>query len=325
MSIDTTSPDRSLVYAYAHIPYVDITPEEASMGDGKLVHLPFEFWAHLDKGFTRANLHYERSRPLFYCEVFDRSDGPDEPQFDPVREMFEEAVHSLYRAVLLALATRLPPPALSVAYYYDRTTGQHISTLGPFEREALLYRPGERLRLDERLEHIRTNLRFLVDHPRVLELPELVATFGALERTSLPEFSALTSFVHEVIALESLLIPDVRSQLTANFARRAAIFLADDPTEIQKLHEEARGWYRARSEALHGGDYHALVNRVSGGDEDAFFWRVRTALVTTLARTLTFVAAHNAEPASLIELRHQLDAAWADEDEFWRLRSAFPS
>jgi len=57
-----------------------------------------------------------------------------------------------------------------------------------------------------------------------------------------------------VIALEALLLPDTREELSFRFSLRGAYFLASDAAQRQRFYEEFKQAYRLRSGIVHGGE-----------------------------------------------------------------------
>ncbi len=294
----------SVVQAFAHLPYVAIEATAAPIAEGELVHLSFDEWKLLDGNFPFADRAYERSRPLFF--QVDLDFGEVDASLDDAVETMAAFTRRLYEAIVLVTAERVPSPALSIAYHVDAGSGAFTTRLGPFGREALLYAGDARLVLEKaELEAVQAAVAFLTEHDDLAELPEVTVGLATLERTSRPEVTPLTALAHEVGALEALLMPEARTQLTATFARRAAALLADSADELRPLHKRARRWYQARSEVLHGGD---LGMAIVGLDEDEFLFDVRRGLVAALGTALAKLAARPGVGLEL--LRGELDAAW---------------
>ena len=310
----------SVVQAFAHLPYVAIETTAAPMAQGELVHLDFDQWNALDGNFPFADRAYERSRPLFF--QVDLDFGEAEASLDDAIEAMAGLTRRIYEAIVLITAARLPSPALSITYHVDSASGASATSIGPFEREVLLYAGDSRLVLDEEyLDRVRSYVAFVVEHPDLVELPEIAVGLATLERTSRPELTPLSSLAHEVAALEALLMPDVRTQLTATFARRAAALLAESYEELQPLHKRARRWYRARSEVLHGGDVAPAIAD-AGLEEEEFLFDVRRGLVSALGAALGQLASRPG--FGLEELRAALEASWESEEAFLRLRTGRP-
>jgi hypothetical protein len=296
----------SIVRASAHVPYVAIESRAAPLAQGELVHLSFDEWKLLDGSFPFADRAYERSRPLFIRVDLDF--GTDDSLRDAVETM-EEVTRRVHEAIMLVTAARTPSPNLSIAYHVDVASGIFATRVGPFGREVLLY-PGDwRLVLDrEELDRVRTWAAFLDEHRELAELPELAAGLATLERTSRPELTRLSSLVHEIGALEALVMPEARTQLTATFARRVAALLAQSKADLRPIHKWARRWYQARSEVLHGGGLEAAIADV-GLDENEFLFEARRGLVAGLGAALWKLS--DRPEAGLEQLRTELDAAWA--------------
>jgi hypothetical protein len=246
--------------------------EQIQIGPGALLELTFDQWTALEGEFTFADRHFERSRPVFFRQeipvgaVAD-GDAPrtqvesdDANRFDAVRDAFNHVRTLVHRALLLATAWPLPEPALSVTYIaYGPMTGRQI---GPYGREHILYVTDGRLTLDASASEVPQ--RSYATLQAEAELPPdgaIAAALATLERTTRPEFSPLNRFMHEMIALEQLLLPDVRTKLTRTFAARAASFLVSSPDQLEDAVRSARILYKVRSELVHGGDVEQVLRR----------------------------------------------------------------
>src|SRR5262249_23751761 len=84
------------------------------------------------------------------------------------------------------------------------------------------------------------------------KVPDLHAALTALRITGLPTLSRQDRLTIAVQALESLLLPEVRTTLKRTFARRAAALLAADPDSAERITAMARELYGLRSESVHG-------------------------------------------------------------------------
>jgi hypothetical protein len=296
----------SVVQAYAHLPYVAVEGERVPIAGGELVRLDFDAWTSLDSSFRFADRAYERSRPTFFHVDFDYGDEPGSLE-DAIGAM-SSLTRRLYTALVLVTAERLPSPAFSVAYHRDAETGAYATTIGPFEREVLLYAADQRLELDEdELGRVASAAAFLAEHDDLVELPEVAAALATLERTARPEVTPLSGLVLEVGAFEALLLPEARTHLTATFARRVSALLTADGDDLRLLHKRARGWYRARSEAVHGGGLERVAES-AGQEPDVFLFEVRRGLVASLGAALGRLAEH--PEGGLERLRAALDARW---------------
>lgn len=296
----------SVIQAFAHLPYVSVEAERTPIAEGELVRLDFEAWKRLDANFPFADRAYERSRPTFFQVDFDSGEEPGSLE-DAIAAM-PVLTRRLYAAIVLVTAARLPSPVLSVTYHRDAEAGAYATTVGPFEREALLYPSDARLELDEdEIGRVGSCATFLAQYEDLAALPEVEAGLSALERASRPEVTPLSGLVLEVGALEALLMPEAPRHLTATFSRRASALLADGDDELQPLQKRARGWYEARSEAVHGGDI-ARTAAQADLEPDEFLFDVRRGLVASLGAALGRLATR--PDGDLEQLREELDARW---------------
>jgi hypothetical protein len=245
----------------AHLPGL-LLPTGGSIvvGDGELTELSFDAWQALESEFGYAARRFERSRPAFFR--LSVSDGPVESDFslEEIAGAFGRVRTVVHRALLLATASPLPEPALSATYI---TRGPAVWRLiGPYGREHILYaaRPGVELDA-EGLRRLRPAHAILAAEAALPREGALEAAFGTLERTTRPEFTALNRFIHEMIALEQLLMPDERTLLTETFARRVAVQTVAEHDQLEEAVEIARLLYRARSELVHGGDLDRVLER----------------------------------------------------------------
>lgn len=296
----------SVVQAFAHLPYLAVETERTPIAEGELVRLDFDEWRQLDSSFPFADRAYEESQPTFFQVDLDYGDEPG--SLEDAVETMAALTHRLYTAIVLVTAERVPSPALSVAYHQDAQTGASATTIGPFEREVLLYPPDQRLDLNgDELARVASAAAFLTEHDDLLVVPEVAAALATLERTARPEVTPLSGLVLEVGALEALLLPDVTTHLTATFARRVSALLASGEDELRPLHKRARGWYQARSEAVHGGGVERLAAK-AGLEPDVFLFEVRRALVSSLGALLGGLSER--PEGGLERLRDELEARW---------------
>src|SRR5262245_15601826 len=84
------------------------------------------------------------------------------------------------------------------------------------------------------------------------QVPDLHAALTALRVIGLPTLSRQDRLTIAVQALESLLLPEVRTSLKRTFARRTAALLAWDQDSAERITMLARDLYGLRSESVHG-------------------------------------------------------------------------
>jgi hypothetical protein len=289
----------SVVEMFAHLPLVRLGDSAAaSVADGELAAPDFDAWRELDDEFPWADRHYDSTQPVFYAERLDDAENAD---VEEIAARLDRQVDGVYRALLLATAVRLPSPRFSIRYLSYPERGACHRVVGPFDREYVLYRPDPLVVVDDALlGRVRATLALLLSAARLTEDSELGGALAALERTARPEFPHLNAFVHSMIALEELLMPDVRQQLTATFARRGGALLASGGED----YDDTVGWFRhlyhVRSAALHGEPVE---------DDPQLFAAGRAVLAYAICHALAYCTATG---RGLDALRDELESVRAD-------------
>jgi hypothetical protein len=290
------------VEAYAHLPFVRLdSAKEVPLGQGALVALAFEEWSEIDSEFPFAERAFARVSPVFYRRHFAEDDGPS----DEIVEDFDKSVSLVYRTLLLATMARLPSPAMSIRYFSTpRSTLRHV---GPFGREYVLYAENPLVVLDDtQTTFVGRTLALLDRAAGALATGELAGAVSTVERTARSELSRLNAFVHGMIALDELLMPETRVDLTQTFARRLAALVtleADSLVEAEEVYERL---YKVRSKALHGESYDDVIAE-AGAEEDTFLGWGLTMLPVAVVCATAYCAATG---ETLASLRRELDAVW---------------
>ena len=293
----------------AHLPGLLLpTGSSIAVGDGELTTLSFDAWQALESEFAFAERHFERSRPVFFRLSVSVEPHESDDWLEEIVGSFGRVRTVVHRALLLATAEPLPEPALSATYI---SRGPAVWRLiGPYGREHILYAAGRGAELDaEGRERLRPAHAILAAEAALPRDGALEAAFGTLERTTRPEFTALNRFVHEIIALEQLLMPDERTKLTETFARRVAVQTVGEHDQLDEAVDLARLLYRARSELVHGGELDRVLERWDDG-LDQLLALGRWVLCEVLGRVAVWRATAPAGASlSLASLRSELDDA----------------
>jgi hypothetical protein len=143
--------------------------------------------------------------------------------------------------------------------------------------------------------------------------PELLAALTVLLASNAPVLSSAEQLTLNVMALESLLLPEVRTGLSATFARRVSALLAASQEHAASLKETARGLYDARSARLHG--------EAPRSAEDSMSAAAQGHAQQRLAASIRRLAENTKSKLSLSEQRTQLDKPLV---EFKRQKAELP-
>lgn len=288
------------VELFVHLPGMSVDGP-LSIEDGWTLDSPsFDQWLQLDSWIVgKRRGAYERSRPVFVTSAASTA--------QPVAELIESAVRyarDLQRALMLVTGASFLDVAVSMAYA-SAPTGIYRQ-MGPAEREAVTL-PGPTIALEaSMIPQIRATLGLLRAARAVGASGEIDQAFDRLADAALPDFEPIDGVVHTTVALEALLVPDLRSGVTAGFAERGAAFLAGTSAEVEAMRDALRHAYAVRSDALHGRDIHATV---ASSGHPLPFWAMwtRAALCRGLSRVLAVLAADEEPTTALDRLRAALD------------------
>jgi hypothetical protein len=315
----TLSRGADVVECTAHLPGL-LVPGGGpiALGDGELTELTFDEWSALETEFDYAARHFERSRPAFFRQSMPMGPTEGDDPLGRVAAAFGRVRTLVHRALLLATTWPLPEPALSSTYFSHGPVAR--LQIGPYGREHILYAREGRVELDaDDLERLRVAHALLSAEAALPRDGALEAAFGALERTTRPEFTRFNRFMHEMIVLEQLLLPEQRKQLAETFARRAAVLLVSEPAQLPEAEDVGRRLYTTRSQLVHGKD---VETALEGGpfDLDQLLRIGRWVLCEVLGRVAAWRAtAPEGDSLELAVLRAEIDDARREPDTWQTL------
>ena len=268
-----------------HLPLLRIEEELLPFADVRLYRAPFEKYNEITAGaFSDHRARYEATEPVFLSFTVQIPEDGLERRIDEVHSLVEMKFPSTRTAMLDQLglhainwahqkvvtpawsALLLAAPAAALAP--PRWSQSFISIGGGFTLN-IGGKPTVVARVQGEADH---EYLFLPDAPseriptaniaRAAELahtvreweqvPALHAAITALRATGLPMLGQQDRMTIAVQALESLLLPEVRTDLKRTFARRAAALLASDAKSSHRVEELARELYALRGESVHG-------------------------------------------------------------------------
>jgi hypothetical protein len=272
-----------------HIPLLRIEQDSIPFMVGDLWRMPFEAFNDLTVGaFEDHQQRYDAAAPVFYRAEADLPLPmlhPPNAVSDGKRHRLElkmatdnwQLLNSLglgfmlwfqdtfvdpaWSALLLAApATTLPQPRNSVSFAVSTTEdmfhlGEAISSTlrvqGDADIEFVLLAEGTCSPLSADIIEKTAQLKSVLD--RVKQVPELHAALRALQFATAPALYPAEQLTLTVVALESLLLPEVKSGLGATFSRRLSHLLSAEPAHREHLRAIAALLYDVRSAGLHGG------------------------------------------------------------------------
>lgn len=268
---------------YTHIPLLRLDSEGYRFGQGVLFPMAFDDFNSLTLGaFEDHRKAYEATAPVFY-RVSVELDFPyvkpgshngmielkaasdqwgilDKLGWGIVRRFHDLVVDPAWVALLLAApASALPAPRLSVTfvlppegYYFSlggmQGFGFHVQ--GDADQEYLFLPEAAGPPVIESTITKASNLVNFVYKAR--EHPEFGAAFSYLAAQSSPTLSKFEQLTLSVIALEALLLPEIRTGLQKVFARRLSNLLSVDNDHRGQLKKMADRLYGYRSAGVHG-------------------------------------------------------------------------
>ena len=263
-----------------HLPLLRIEDELLPFAGARLYRAPFEKYNEITTGaFSDHRARYEATEPVFLSFTWQIPEEGLERRIDEVHGLAEikapssrttglhaidfvhqQVVTPAWSALLLASpAAALPPPRWSQTFISidggftlniagRATVGARVQGEADHEYLFMPDAPSERIpaatiaRAAELVDAVR----------KWEEVPDLHAALTALRATGLPMLGRQDRMTIAVQALESLLLPEVRTNLTRTFSRRAAALLASDAESAQRIAALARELYVLRSESVHG-------------------------------------------------------------------------
>jgi hypothetical protein len=275
----------------AHLPLVRSDQESLPFAGGDLWRMPFDAFDAFDAltvgAFSDHRKAYEAMAPVFLRVVVqarlpnvvpldaaqarssrlqlklpERS-WPLLTRFglDILTRFHDFAVRPAWQALLLqAPDAQLPPPSWSLTFAiadegFGFTGGEQPSRVASVQGDAdieYLINEGFPTRQFDAAE-----LRAAADWTERLSAATVVdarleSALDALAECASPLLGAAERTVLATMALETLLLPEVRSGLSATLERRLAHLLGRDETERQHSRASARALYQARSASVHG-------------------------------------------------------------------------
>jgi hypothetical protein len=270
-----------------HLPLLQIDQELLPFGAARLYRAPFEKYDEITLGaFSKQRARYEATEPVFLSFSVPIPEEGLERRVEEVKGMMEIKIPRTRGALLAQLglevinlvhdrivnpawnALLLAAPALALAP--PRWSQTFMSIDGGFTLD-VGGRPAVGVRVQGEADH---EYFFQADAPseripasviaRASELfgatleweqiPDLRVALTALRVGGFPTLSRQDRLTIAVQALESLLLPEVRTGLKRTFARRLASLLASDAESADRITSLARDLYRLRSESVHGNE-----------------------------------------------------------------------
>jgi len=283
------TPTGSEVVFAAHLPLLQIDADSLAFGGGDLWRMPFETFNVLTaRAFEDHRARYEAVAPVFYRFVARAGlvatvplpADADESSFLQIKLPnnrwsllpqlglgFMHRFHALaadpaWQALLLeAPAAAFPQPRWSTSFAIAdpgwgfalaEGASRVASVRGDADAEYLLTPSFRAVRLErDALARATAWINRLDDETLA---PPLMAAVQALAQASSPLLTPADQLTLATVALESLLLPEVRSGLARRLADRLAALLGDAEPQRQALRRTARTLYDTRSASLHGAE-----------------------------------------------------------------------
>lgn len=323
------------VILLAHIPCLRIDRDEAAFAQGLLWRMPFDVFNQLTVGaFSDHRRTYEATAPVFY-RIDTNIDLPaagGKEQKDKVTEVkipldkwamlhgcglgflsrFHDAlVDPAWCALLLAApAGAFPPPRLSVTFgltphgegfLFGDDVVRSVRAQGDADLEYCFLAetagpPVPDAIIEKATAHLASLQTITADE-------ELRGAIRILADAAMPLLSPAEQLTLAVMALEDLLMPDVRSQLGVTFSRRLAALLSVDAGHRRELEHAGRVLYDARSASLRGEE-----PRSAAAAADAAVFAHGQQLLGAAIEALT---TWHAAGTTLKQVRRDLDAGAA--------------
>lgn len=283
----SVSPGDEIVLV-AHLPMVRIAEDSLPFAGGDLWRMPFETFDQLTAhAFSDHRPAYETMAPVFLRLVVSARLAQVVPMppaqtrqtrlqlklpehawpllaksgLDILNHFHALAVQPAWQALLLqAPDAVLPPPRWSLTLAiadegFGFTTGEQPARVASVQGDAdleYLINDGFPTRLfgAAELQAAAAWTERLSDGTAVDA--RLGAALDALAECASPLLGAAERTALATMALETLLLPEVRSGLSATLERRLSHLLGQDEAECRRSGDSARALYKARSAAVHG-------------------------------------------------------------------------
>jgi hypothetical protein len=272
----------------AHIPLLRLEQESVPFREGDLWRMPFEHYDNITLGaFSDQQASYEETAPVFYRVMGNLDLTMLQPgQVDArgtielkmpsddrnflhrlglgfLANFHDMIVDRVWAALTLAApAGTYPNPRLSTStaistgdasFVFDKKRSSLIRVQGDADQEYLFFAEAAGPPLKYEVVQQASALLDVVD--RASQISELDAALLSLFTITSPSLSAFEQHTLSVIALEALLLPEVRSGLSKNFANRLSSLLARDSEHFARLQTLVSQLYKSRSAAVHGQQY----------------------------------------------------------------------
>ena len=279
-----------------HIPLLRITKTSVPFMGGHFWQMPFATFNQLTLGaFVDHEAAYQETVPVFFnfeldfdanwlvkdfsttnsaleckvptnIEAFDKINMPILLFFKMIHENY---IDPLWEVLLLAAPTAhviqprhsitfINPDDPAVSFNFGQDSFPILSYRGDMDVE-FIFKPeaaGQAIDIESfyQLPDLSTLLH------TVHQTPELDGALDSFKLASLPYLNRSEQLMLTIAALESLMLPDIRSGLKRNFSARIARLLAPSEEEYERLNKVCRKLYDYRSKAIHGKDTRALLD-----------------------------------------------------------------
>jgi hypothetical protein len=301
----------------AHLPTIRIAEERLPLAGGTLWQMPFDQYNQVSLGaFSDHRQAYEETQPVFFyvsletdLDIFRPGPGPNaaaEMKFPTALAdelalktgfgfftwFHRTVVDPAWAGLVLAAPVAAPPtPRSSVTFAVPEDGHFEVHdqqfalarAQGDADQEYLFLPetagsslPAEVIERADALAH------------RMDELtadPDLLAGLRGLLDTTSPVLAPAEILTLAVVALEALLLPELRTGLGETFARRAANLLGADHSHREELFTGARRLYDARSASVHGGADHASQEQ-QAAVRDAFASQLLAGTIQAMLGTV---------------------------------------
>lgn len=287
---------------------------EVQLAGGRLWSMPFGEWYRLEERFKWRARRYDKVRPVFFSVSIEHTDAPGAEGSDrwkaAVNAQARVAVLRVYNALRLAFPLPLLSPGLSQGYLEG--AGMIVVNQGLTDCETLVYERDASAYLALSARQIEVLKGFVT----LLEAGSVATSAGwqlfeALEALARPEYEAIDEFVQSVLAIEGLLIPDVRHGVTEAFVQRCAALTVSDFNRIESARAFHAFVYALRSRILHGADPEPLC-REATVDPRLIGVFARELLRRLLVRLVGFCRTETEHTKAALAFRQQAQAAASD-------------
>ena len=255
------------IEVFCHLPAVQLKDiEEYHLCDGKLMHLPFDFWRQLDGTFELEWKNYEKANPVFYVARLES----ENIEINLLLESIENTLHDISLALLLYPGYYLLPD-YGHSCMYVLVDGQlYFQQVGAFNREWIVY--GDvwyYLYTAEDLQQVDAIFKYMQRFEKMYAYPDLNDAIYYLRETAFVDFvyegighrqsytNYKNGFIRVMSFLESMLFPAEKNEryelsLTRAFGYYGAALLEREPNQLAPLAAQLSELYSLRSKLVHG-------------------------------------------------------------------------